>query len=308
MTLSFIPPLMASIAAKLSGQDILPADKDAARALLAAFADDITRQGVWQYLDKDVFCTRIGQLIEKPYVMNQKKLPCCQSIAPLYLMALCYPTRFVHFAIGLFETGQGTFHDLEIDLDNDLRRRDFVTVAEDNLMNPIDLFLVIAIRNHQNALSDIETLDNVAENFASSTMEAEEPLEASGLFDVNPIKYKVADVLALDQSKPSFLLLIGRLDEVANIDITAADSSLAYMFQSATPHAFVARTDIQETGNRLVLQFWSWGMDDNPVGGTPSAEGWRTKSFRKSSFETMGTHPLEDSGFQIIPTGLDTLG
>ncbi len=173
------------------------------------------------------------------------------------------------------------------------------------MMNMIDLFLVIAIRDFQNTFYDIESLENPGQLFASSSMEGEEPLEASELFDVIPIKYKTADVLALDKSRPSFLLLLCKLDYVANIDIIEANASLEYYKQALTPHVFVARTDVKEEGNRLVVQFWSWGMDSDNVAGIPSAAGWRTRRFRKSAFEAMGTNMPEDDGFHIIPTGVD---
>lgn len=181
-----------SIAAKLLGLDEELGDKDWARQHLEAFSTSDSRTGAWTAIDKALFCQRMSDLIEKPFLINQQNSPHCQSVAPLHAMALCYPARFCAFAVGLYRSGNGEFGHLDISMASGLVTGNLSQLNDRWGMHLVDLMLTLAMKEYQNNLLTIDDVDDTNAMRPSITTEMEEPIEGSDLFSVTRFDETVA--------------------------------------------------------------------------------------------------------------------
>lgn len=201
-----------SIAATLLGLDDELGDKDWARQHLEAFSTSDSRAGAWTAIDKALFCQRMSDLIEKPFLINQQSSPHCQSVAPLHAMALCYPARFCAFAVGLYRSGTGEFGHLDISMASGLVTGDLSQLSEAWGMHLVDLMLTLAMKDYQNNLLTIDDVNDADAMRPSITTEMEEPIEGSDLFSVTRFDETVAGFQGLSTENTSFVLADGVWD------------------------------------------------------------------------------------------------
>lgn len=276
-----------SIAAKLLGFDEVSGNKEKAREHLNAFASSNSRQGDWTAIEKLAFCQRMADLIEKPFLINQQGSGYCQSVAPLYVMALCYPARFCSFAVGLYETGTGRYGDLSISMASGLRAGDLKTINEKWKMHLVDLMLTLAMREYQNNLL---TIDDVNDSYAyaiGTAVEMEEPVEGSGLFSIESFDSDVAGFQALSKDAPSFVLAEGSISVFSTLSFGG--------------HAAVLLPDITTKNGEVTFQFWSWGNTQSEKVSPASAGGWRRTTVSSSRFNALG------EAYHVIPNQEDDI-
>ena len=276
-----------SIAAKLLGFDEELGDRNLARQHLTAFSTTESRAGAWTAIDKALFCQRMADLIDKPYLINQQGSGYCQSVAPLYLMALCYPARFCAFAVGLYETGTGKFGDLEISMASGLVTGDLDRLNEKWHMHLVDLILTLAMRDYQNNLLTIDDVDDTYAYAIGTAVEMEEPIEGSELFSISRFDSDVAGFQALPKDAPSFVLAEGSMSVFSSLLLTG--------------HAAVLLPDIKVEGGEVTFQFWSWGDTQSDKTSPVSATGWRERSVATNKFDSLG------ETYHVIPNRADVI-
>jgi len=280
-----------SIAAKLLGLDEELGDKDWARQHLEAFSTSDSRTGAWTAIDKALFCQRMSDLIEKPFLINQQNSPHCQSVAPLHAMALCYPARFCAFAVGLYESGSGEFGHLDISMASGLVTGNLSQLNDRWGMHLVDLMLTLAMKEYQNNLLTIDDVDDTNAMRPSITTEMEEPIEGSDLFSVTRFDETVAGFQALSKETPSFVL---------------ADGSMGLFCSKVTTddHAALMLPDVVVEGDWVTYQYLSWGDSESRFTEScpASATGWRTRKTRINAFE-LGLGET----YHIVPNRADVI-
>lgn len=280
-----IVTILNAIAARLLNEPAEFGNRSKARDILKDFAESQSRPGKWTAIKKPDFCERIEELINSPQLIDQKGSGYCQSVAPLYLWALCYPARFTAFAIGLYETSAGQFGDITIGMQNGLVTGDLNTLNKKWKMDLTDLMLTLALREYQNNFLNIDSIDDSYAYTIGTSMEAEEPIEDTDLFQTDKFRSDVAGFQGLKRDKPSFVIIEGSISAFA-------DASFGY-------HAAVMRPSITVDGTNVIFQFWSWGMTKSHKAENPSSSGWRTKTLPKIKFEALG------EAYHVTPNGND---
>ena len=276
------------IAATLLGYPEKYGERETALYLLKLFAEDSNRQGIWASIEKEDFCARMEELINEPWLLDQKKSKRCMSVTPIFVFLSFFPARFTAFAVSIFETGQGKLGVKNVEMQKTLAADDLNPTNKRWKMNLTDMMLTLVMREMQNWFFDIDDMNDTYGLSQGGLDETMEPINQSGRFDVTEVERTVAAVQALSKDTPSFLIITGPGPSFDN---------------GSVAHAGVILPTIEVKNDRVTYELWSWGTSEGLLNTSkPSAQGWRKVTVGKVRFEQLyNIHQIHPKGKDGVP-------
>mgnify|MGYP001795954455 CR=1 FL=1 len=285
------------IAATLLGYPKDYGKRETALYHLKLFAEDSNRQGIWASIKKEDFCARMKELINEPWVLDQKKSKRCMAVTPIFVFLAFFPARFTAFAVSIFETGEGRLGSTSVKMQRTLAKDALKPTNKTWKMDLTDMKLTLVMREMQNGYFDIDTMNDAVALSPGGLDETMEPIEKSGLFDVTQVERTVAAVKALSTDTPSFVIITGPGPSFNN---------------GSVAHAGVILPTIEVKNERVTYELWSWGTSEGVLNNSkPSAQGWRKVTVRSWRFEQLYNihqiHPKDRDGIPnfYVPPGAD---
>lgn len=256
-----------------------------ARAVVASFAAR-TAPSPWR-VDRAAFAARLAKLVERPDLLQQRRLNLCGPAAFLRAWALRDPAAFARFAAALYDDGHAPIGPLEVrPAPGSLIDADYAALAGrfGGFPEAADWLTMGALRDSENAL--IRFRGRPDDNVSGMTFPRELTrwLRACGCYadvrdETTPlVPAGMARSLALRPDGGTDVFVLLNLHVLRELQHPTGRRRAATFLVNAFPDhwAALAAPITERPGGKLFVRVWSWGV---VLEGEVPAETWRANVY-----------------------------
>lgn len=256
-----------------------------ARAAVATLAER-TAPSPWR-VDRTAFAARLARLVERPDLIQQRRLNLCGPAAFLRAWAMRDPAAFAAFAAALYDDGHARIGPLEVrPSPGSLIAEDYAALAAHHGGFPeaADWLTLGALRDSENAILGFHGRPDDTVSGMTFPREMARWLRATGCYEVVadetsplvPVGMEYARSLRPDGATDVFILV--NLHVLRELQQPTGRRRAASFLTNAFPdHWAMLEAPVEERpGGVLGVKVWSWGM---MLQGEVAAATWRANCY-----------------------------